>query len=168
MNTAAQPVLFPAPPRRPRPGAPVSRYRLELVREADPPPWLVDESLSRPAHCARWIWEKICEREPREVFGVIFLDSRHHVIGYHVAYAGALAGCKVEPRGVFAPALLANAAAVLLFHNHPSGDPTPSREDLVFTRRIAQAGDILGIHLVDHLVIAGGDSWVSLRERGGW
>jgi DNA repair protein RadC len=64
--------------------------------------------------------------------------------------------------------LLCGAAAVVLFHVHPSGDPAPSREDLLFTRRMARAGEVVGVHMVDHLVVGAGGAWVSLRERGGW
>ena len=65
-------------------------------------------------------------------------------------------------------ALLTNAAGIILAHNHPSGDPSPSAEDLAFTRRMAEAGDLIGIRLVDHLILASEEKWVSLRQRGAW
>ncbi len=73
----------------------------------------------------------------------------------------------VEPRQILREGLLRGAAAVVLFHTHPSGDPAPSREDLLFTRRMPHAGQVLGIHLVDHLVVGLTGRWVSLRELGG-
>ena len=65
-------------------------------------------------------------------------------------------------------ALLTNAAGIILAHNHPSGDPSPSAEDLAFTRRMAEAGDLIGIRLVDHLILASEEKWVSLRQRDAW
>lgn len=147
---------------------PFSRFRLELVREPkvsyDPGP--VD--LSRPGRVVRFLWEAVLEREAREILGALHLDSRHRLIGYQVAYRGTLERVAAEPRRILAAALLANAAGVVAFHNHPSGDSAPSREDLQFTRRLDRASKALGVHLIDHLVIGGPDAWCSLRERGGW
>jgi DNA repair protein RadC len=70
-----------------------------------------------------------------------------------------------HPREVFRPALLANAAAVLLFHNHPSGDPSPSQRDIEITRRLKEVGKLMGIELLDHLVLAR-NSFISLKEKG--
>ena len=64
--------------------------------------------------------------------------------------------------------LLRDAAGFVLFHTHPSGDPSPSAEDLAFTRRIAQSGELVGMRLVDHLIVGSPDAWISLRQRGGW
>jgi DNA repair protein RadC len=64
--------------------------------------------------------------------------------------------------------LLANAASIILFHNHPSGDPSPSAEDLALTRRMADAGELLGIRVVDHIVVGEAPAFVSLKRRGGW
>ena len=83
-------------------------------------------------------------------------------------YRGTINRAAVEPRGVLAAALLANAVAVVVFHNHPSGDPTPSAEDLAFTRRLSEAGNLLGVRLVDHVILGGPGRWYSLAERGGW
>jgi DNA repair protein RadC len=147
--------------------APAYRGALRLVREpgstySAPPP-----RLSRPASVARWLWP-ILEQEPGEVFGALYLDSAGHPIGHVIAYRGGLSRSVAEPRGILAPALLLNAASLALFHNHPSGDPAPSREDLAVTRRMADAAHLLGVELVDHLILGSGSAWTSLRERGGW
>ena len=64
--------------------------------------------------------------------------------------------------------LLIGAAGVVMWHSHPSGDPAPSREDLLFTRRMHRAGEVVGVELIDHLIVAAGGAWVSVKERGGW
>jgi len=124
------------------------------------------EPLSRPAAVARYI----SLRYPRdqEVMGALFVDGRHRLVSDREFFRGTLHRAAVEPRAILREGLLRSAAAVILFHTHPSGDPAPSREDLLFTRRMARAGEVLGIHLVDHLVVGSGGQWVSLRERGGW
>ena len=79
---------------------------------------------------------------------------------------GTLTRAAAEPRGILTAALLANAAGILLFHNHPSGDPSPSAEDLAFTRRMAEAGEVVGIRVVDHIIVGEAPAFVSLRQRG--
>ena len=104
----------------------------------------------------------------QEVMGALFLDSRNRLLGEREVYRGTLNRAAVEPRAVLKEGLLRDAAGFVLFHTHPSGDPTPSAEDLAFTRRIAQSGELVGVRLVDHLILGHGDSWISLRQRGGW
>jgi DNA repair protein RadC len=100
-----------------------------------------------------------------ERFLVVLLDGRHRVIRPVLTSQGTLTASLVHPREVFAPALREPAAAVVLVHNHPSGDPTPSREDREITARLAAAGEILGIPVLDHVVVAE-QGYVSLREDG--
>ena len=104
----------------------------------------------------------------QEIMGALFLDSRNCLIGEQEVYRGTLNRAAVEPRAVLKAALLRDAAGFVLFHTHPSGDPSPSAEDLAFTRRIAQSGEVMGVRLVDHLIIGTSTSWISLRERGAW
>ncbi len=101
----------------------------------------------------------------QERFVVVLLDGRHRVIGEEVVSQGTLTASLVHPREVFRPALRASAAAVILVHNHPSGDPTPSAEDRSVTARLAQAGEILGVRVLDHVVVAE-RGYASLREHG--
>ena len=93
------------------------------------------------------------------------LDSRNRLVAEDVVSRGILTASLVHPREVFRPALAASGAAIIISHNHPSGDPTPSRDDDGVTERIAKAGDLLGISLLDHLIIGERRYW-SYRERG--
>jgi DNA repair protein RadC len=103
---------------------------------------------------------------PHERFLVLLLDGRHRVLREATASQGTLTASLVHPREVFRPALREAAAAVILVHNHPSGDPTPSREDREVTERLVQVGEILGIPVLDHVIVAE-RGYVSLREDGG-
>jgi DNA repair protein RadC len=102
----------------------------------------------------------------QERFFVVLLDGRHRLIRHELVSVGTLTASLVHPREVFSPALRASAAAVILVHNHPSGDPTPSREDRDITDRLARAGEILGIPVLDHVVVAE-RGYSSLRETTG-
>ena len=101
----------------------------------------------------------------QEHFWVVLLDARHRVLGTELVSQGTLTASLVHPREEFRPALRAAAAALVLVHNHPSGDPTPSREDREVTTRLARAGEILGVPVVDHVVVAE-QGFCSLREEG--
>jgi len=100
-----------------------------------------------------------------EVFGALTLDVRHRLLRVHELHRGARAHADVEPAEVFNSAIVDNAHSVILWHTHPSGDPTPSVDDEALTRRLADAGRLLGIAVLDHLVVASG-GFVSLRQRG--
>jgi len=102
---------------------------------------------------------------PHEVFLVLLLDGRHRVIRPVLTSQGTFTASLVHPREVFGPALREPAAAIVLVHNHPSGDPTPSREDREITARLASAGELLGIPVLDHVVVAE-EGYTSLREAG--
>ena len=102
----------------------------------------------------------------REHFIVLCLDTKHNITAVHTASIGSLNAAIVHPREVVKVAILATAAAVIVAHNHPSGDPTPSEEDIALTERLVSAGRILGIEVLDHLVL-GDQRFVSLRERRG-
>jgi DNA repair protein RadC len=100
-----------------------------------------------------------------EQFGVVLLDVKHRVLKTRLLSVGSLDASVVHPREVFRTAVVGGAAAVVLFHNHPSGDATPSREDLELTRRLVAAGDLMGITVLDHVILAD-TRYVSLRESG--
>jgi DNA repair protein RadC len=102
---------------------------------------------------------------PVEQFGVILLDTKHRLLRTTVLSVGTLDASIVHPREVFRAAASAGAAALVLFHNHPSGDPTPSADDITLTRRLVQAGDLMGITVLDHVIIAE-SRFCSLKERG--
>jgi DNA repair protein RadC len=96
---------------------------------------------------------------------VINLDTRNRVLNIEKVYVGSLNSSTVRVAELFRPAIQRNAAGIIMVHNHPSGDPTPSPEDVSLTRAVVQAGKLLDIELLDHLVIGVG-RWVSLKERG--
>jgi DNA repair protein RadC len=98
-----------------------------------------------------------------EQFGIILLDTRHRVLRTAVIASGTTNTSVVEPREVFREAALGGASAIVAFHNHPSGDPTPSPDDVALTRRLAAAGVLMGIDLVDHIIV-GDQRYCSLKE----
>ncbi len=104
----------------------------------------------------------------QEVMGALYLDTRNRLIAESEIYRGTLNRAAAEPRAILKRGLLSDAAGFILFHTHPSGDPSPSVEDVGFTRRVSEAGEVVGIRLVDHLILAAGGRWLSLRSRGGW
>jgi DNA repair protein RadC len=101
----------------------------------------------------------------REYFLALLLDGKNRVIREEQISEGSLNQSIVHPREVFSPAVRESAAAVILVHNHPSGDPTPSREDREITRRLKEAGDIMGIRVLDHIIIGDG-GYLSFVEQG--
>jgi DNA repair protein RadC len=104
------------------------------------------------------------KRDSREHFLVFLLNARHEVLGKEVVSIGSLNASIVHPREVFRPALLAAAASIVLVHNHPSGDPEPSEEDVGITKRLVDAGELLGIAVLDHVIVAS-RGIVSFRSR---
>jgi DNA repair protein RadC len=100
----------------------------------------------------------------RERFQVLYLDTRRRLLASRTVSIGTLDASLVHPREVFRPAVELGASAILVAHNHPSGDPEPSPEDLALTSRLDRAGRLLGFRLVDHIILAGSD-WISLRQR---
>ena len=100
-----------------------------------------------------------------EQFGIVMLDTKHRLIRVKVVSVGSLDATVVHPREVFREAASASAAAIVLFHNHPSGDPTPSPDDVALTTRMLNAGDVMGIAVIDHLILAD-QRYFSLVEAG--
>jgi DNA repair protein RadC len=121
-------------------------------------------SFSAPEDSARYLLPRYGTR-PVETFGLLALDVRHRLKREAVISVGCLTSSLVHPREVFQEAVVARAAALILFHNHPSGDPEPSPEDVALTRRLVAAGALMGIEILDHLVLGAG-RYVSLKERG--
>lgn len=141
--------------------------RVSLVRDADVPQPERPEVASPSALGRMLVRSEIIPDDGREHFGVVLLDARHRLCGVVEVSVGCLTSSLVHPRNVFAPALVGSAAAIAVYHNHPSGDPEPSAEDIALTRRLAAAGTLLGIELLDHVVVGSGSRrFVSLKERG--
>jgi DNA repair protein RadC len=101
----------------------------------------------------------------REMFVVVLLDTKLVPIGTNIVSIGTLDASLTHPREVFKPAILLGAKSIIISHNHPSGDPTPSRDDIAITRRLEKAGEILGIQVLDHIIIGRGRHW-SVRDDG--
>jgi len=120
--------------------------------------------ISSPVDAGNLLMEEMRHLE-QEHFKVIHLGVRNQILGVDLVSIGTVGSSLVHPREVFKNSIRRNATGIILVHNHPSGDPTPSREDISVTRRIADAGRILGIEVVDHIVI-GDRRFASLRESG--
>ena len=125
------------------------------------------ELLNDPAAVAEYLGLRYVS-EDQEVMGALYLDVRNRLIAESDVFRGTLSRAAVEPRAILKEALLRSAWGIILFHTHPSGDPSPSAEDLAFTRRMASAGELVGIRLIDHVILGGGSRWVSLQRRGAW
>ena len=103
--------------------------------------------------------------EKKEHFAVMLLNTKNHIIGLRDISIGSLTASIVHPREVFKEAALQSAAAIILLHNHPSGDTSPSREDISVTQRMVKAGKIMDIPVLDHVILGDG-RWTSLKEKG--
>ena len=101
----------------------------------------------------------------QEQLRVLLLDIKNNVVGQRIIYVGNVNSSIVRPAEVLRPAVVESVPSIIVSHNHPSGDPTPSPEDVAITKDLAAAGKLLGVELLDHVVI-GGDRFVSLKERG--
>ena len=146
------------------------RYRLKLatwtvVREpGEPSPRVLSDPVA-VAHLARELFRGV--DDDREYFWAILLNSRNHFLLAYLVSVGTQSSALVHPREVFGPALREGAASVIIVHCHPSGDPTPSPEDIRLTRQLSQVAALLDIRLHDHVIIGcGSQQWVSLAERG--
>ena len=146
------------------------RYRLKLAT------WIVHRepgqasprTLSSPQAVALLARDLLRSADDdKEHFWVIFLNAQNHYLMHTLVSTGTQSASLVHPREVLGPALRAGAASLILVHNHPSGDPTPSREDLRLTRQLADGAQLLDLRLHDHIIIGNGtEQWVSLAERG--
>jgi len=121
--------------------------------------------LLTPSESAQ-VFSALLSQESVEVFGLLCLTTTLHLIGYYEVGRGTLNSVMVEPRDVFKAALLANAASVIVGHNHPSGVPEPSPEDRHLTRRLSASGQLLGVELVDHIVVGDAGNYLSFKEVG--
>lgn len=137
--------------------------RVQLVREGVLP--YRTRQVCHPADAAALAAEHIGGAD-REHFVLIMLDTKARVLAVHTVSIGTLDSSSAHPREVFKAAILANAAGIVLAHNHPSGDPAPSPQDIEVTRRLAECGRLLGIEVLDHIVIGDAGRYASLKERG--
>ncbi len=138
-----------------------ARYRLRRLTSMSLPLG----TLQTPRDAAL-IFLSLLQDEVVEVGGLLCLSTRQHVLAYHELSRGTVDATVMHPRDVFKIALLSNATILILGHNHPSGDVTPSPDDLAVTRRIASAGELMGIQLVDHVIVSADGQYLSFKESG--
>ena len=135
-------------------------YKCSLVKET-----MIDYGKVGTAEDVANVMQSLTGDAPDEYVYMFALDTKGKIIGVHEISHGYLCGSVVHPREVFKRALLNNACAIILSHNHPSGDVTPSDDDIATTNRMIEAGKVLGVDMLDHIIVADG-MYCSLRERG--
>ena len=151
------------------PGAKVdtqARHEADILAEAEDilrKRWTRGGTLDDPRASADWL-RMHCATMTAEVFGLIFLDNRHRILQSRELFRGTIDGCSVAPREVVRAVIECNAAAVILYHNHPSGNPEPSGADVAITQTLKQALDLVGCRVLDHLIA--GETVTSLSQRG--
>ena len=165
MSATTQSSYQPEPLELPFELAEPPRFRVALIAEPSYSEGDGDPGLTQPQAVVSWLAPRIVAY-PQEIMAAIAVDTRNQAIGWTECYRGTLSRAAVEPRLLLQFALGLNAAGIIIAHTHPSGDPTPSAEDIAFTRRLAEAGELVGVRLVDHLIIGSSDRWLSLKQRG--
>lgn len=143
----------------------IQKFNLRIVKESGGR-YDIDKQVSNPIK-ARDLFVEVLELDQRaeEVFAIATLDVHNKVTGVFEVSTGTLSSSLVAPREVFKRAILMNAAAILLGHNHPSTVPEPSSDDVQITKKLVKAGKILGINVVDHIVIGDKDNYISMKEK---
>jgi DNA repair protein RadC len=144
-----------------------TRYRLRLEVESTVP-YEAGAPIREAEDILGFLWRSVFAGEPREVLTVVFVDARNRPIGHQIAFTGGIARCIAEPRHILVTALLCNAVALFVAHNHPSGDLQPSTEDVSMTGGLAKACDALSIRLLDSLIVGheqDGFRWRSIMHR---
>jgi DNA repair protein RadC len=136
---------------------------LELGRRIAGVSTTCSEPIRTPAEVAERLVPKYAHRM-QETLGGLFMDTRNRIISEREIYVGTINTASVSARDVFRFALQDHAAALIVFHNHPSGDPSPSPQDLAFTRRLVEVGAALGVEVLDHLIVSAG-GFVSFKQR---
>jgi len=152
---------------QPFPGVERIVYQIPAVRVALVRERIVVSALRviRSPEDAATVLREVIGDYDRETFTELLLDAKNRVVAIHIASIGSLDSAPVHPREIFKAAILANARVVILGHNHPSGDPEPSQHDVHVTRQLTEAGRLLGVPVLDHIIVGDGVH-VSLRARG--
>ena len=142
----------------------LAKYKVQLVKEKSAL-YDISKNISGPqdAHDAIVKVTEI-DLEAQEVFGIIALDTKNKIMAIHEVFRGSLNECMVHSREIFKTALLHNAAHIILFHNHPSGDPMASQNDIEVTKKMIECGKLLGIQVLDHIIVGEYGKYVSLKE----
>ena len=141
------------------------KYRLKLIKEPEGE-YKTGYKISSPVR-AYEAFKNMLElhQMAEEVFALLTLDIKSNLIGIFLVSRGSISKSLVSPREVFKRAILNNSCGIILGHNHPSGDITPSKEDIKITEKLIEAGEIIGIKVVDHIIV-GDNQYCSLREEG--
>ena len=121
--------------------------------------------VNSPAEVAKMLFGEMSFLD-REHLRTVLLNTRNEVVGVREIYVGNVNSSMARPAEIFKPAIRENCPAIIVVHNHPSGDPSPSGEDVAVTRQLVQAGEILGIEMLDHIIIGSNERFVSLKQTG--
>ena len=145
-------------------GKRITKYKLELVKESSKV-YEVESKVSSPSGVRDYL-EQIFKLsiQAEEVAVILVLDSKNNVIGAFEVSRGSLNTSTVHPREVFKRAFLLNGSSIILAHNHPSGDVTPSKEDINITRRLVDGGKLLGVELLDHVIVGEDGDFMSFKQ----
>ena len=142
----------------------MNELKVVSIRLVDEPPLFSKRELNSPKAVFEFMGQEL-QKYDREFFCVLNLKSNNQVINMNVVSVGTLNTALAHPREVFKSAILSNAAGIMLLHNHPSGNCTPSREDCRVTKRMLAAGEIMGIPVMDHVIVAGNDYYSFLENE---
>lgn len=137
---------------------------IELGKRISKSSQLKIQSITSPSDCVAYLSAEL-KHLTQEHFVVLLLDTKNYIIAKRTIFIGSLNKAIVHPREVFKEAIKRSSASVICVHNHPSGDPTPSEQDIQLTHRLYEAGELLGIKVLDHIII-GDEQFVSLKEKG--
>ena len=143
----------------------VPSYKVMLVRDSGESVKMAGKKsvIKSPADMAD-MFKSYLDGADREHFVIAMLDRKGNILGLNTVSIGSISSSIVHPREVFKPAIVIGASSIVLAHNHPSGDTSPSREDIDITHKLVEGGKILNIEILDHVII--GDSYYSFKERG--
>ena len=143
----------------------VTRYTVQLIKE-ESHKYEIDKILDQPKEVIKFLREVVkIQENAEEVLILIALDTKNRTIGFFEVSRGSINSAVLNPREIFKRALLCNAKSIILAHNHPSGSAEPSKEDIALTKRAFEAGKIIDINLLDHIIIGDPDS-TSLKTKG--
>lgn len=140
----------------------IDMVRLQMIRESHP----TYEVIVRSPNDIKQMVQELIGNEDKEHFIIFMLNTKNLITAIHTVSIGSINSAIVHPREVFKALLLNNSASVILAHNHPSGDPTPSPEDIGMTARLAEVGNLIGIEVLDHIIVGNYDRFISMKEKG--
>ena len=142
--------------------------KIEVVERKVKQVWneVVSEPVENPGDVTAYLDTLNIRMADREMFVVLHLDVRNRVVAHEITSIGSQTASLVHPREVFKSAILKGACSIILSHNHPSGDPSPSKDDIDLTHRLVEAGRLMGIDVLDHIIVAPPDRNLSMKETG--